>query len=248
MEGDEEPRGQPPAWGFLSLRHSCRVGTSASGPTRGVPRKEWDRVSDRYDRQLWLEHSAVAAALDLANPKPSDRLLDLGTGTGEVLRELATRPTRPLHAVGVDSSAAMLSHVPALPTGWSVREADALALPFPAAAFTIAVASYVLHVLPQEALATAMGELARVLCTGGRVVTVTPVVPARGPMWAIGAASDVLARLAPARFGGLRSLDPRDALQQAGFTVLRGTTVLRGYPSLCVLAELSPSASGASGS
>jgi len=187
----------------------------------------------------------VRAALDLASAGPSDRLLDLGTGTGEVLRQLARRSTRPLYAVGVDTSAAMLAHVPALPSGWTVRKGDALALPFAADEFEVAVASYVLHVLPEGVLATALAELARVLRPGGRLVTVTPVVPTRGLVRAVGVACDIVSRWAPATFGGLRSLDPGGALEQAGFALLCGRTVLRGYPSLCLLARL-PAATGAS--
>ena len=160
-----------------------------------------------------------------------------------ILRELALRSTRPLYAVGVDTSTAMLARVPELPSGWSVCEGDVLALPFAADEFEVAVASYILHVLPEGVLASALAELARVLRPGGRLVTVTPLVPSRGPLRALGAACDVVSRWAPATFGGLHSLDPRRDLERAGFALLRSRTLLRGYPSLCVLAQL-PAASG----
>lgn len=179
----------------------------------------------------------MRVALDLANPAPDDRLLDLGTGTGAVLRALAALPTRPRRAVGVDSSTAMLAQVPALPEGWTLCQADACTLPFGSDAFDVAVASYVLHVLPEAALSAALPELARVISPNGSLVTVTPMVPTRGLLRPVAIASDALARLAPARLGGLRAFDPRSALEGAGFTLIRARASRRGYPSLCVLAR-----------
>lgn len=202
----------------------------------GVPFATWRRLSGSYDRQLWLERAAVRAALDLARPGPDDRLLDLGTGTGEVLRQLAGRARRPMHAVGLDASAGMLARIPALPQGWSVDRGDVTALPYAAETFDVAIASYVLHVLPDGALAPALAEAVRILRPGGRMVTVTPVIPARGMLRPGAVALDALARRAPAWAGGLRALDPRQALTEAGFTLVRTRVLQRGYPSLCVLA------------
>lgn len=179
----------------------------------------------------------MRTALDLARPGPDDRLLDVGTGTGAVLRELAARPIRPRHAVGVDAATAMLDRVPALPRGWTLSQGDARALPFGAGAFDVAVASYLLHVLSKGVVETALSELARVLTPGGRLVTVTPVVPVTGLLRPLAVASDAMARLAPARLGGLRAFDPRPAIEHAGFTLMRARSSNRGYPSLCVLAR-----------
>lgn len=204
----------------------------------GVPPGSWwDRASAQYDRQLWLERSAVNRALDLLAARPDERLLDVGTGTGEVLRQLARRPIRPHEAIGIDASAAMLARVGTLPPGWNARHGDVLSLPFDDSEFQVAVASYVLHVLPPADLPVALTELHRVLRPGGRLVTVTPAIPARGLARAVALGSDAPARGGRSRYAGLRALDPRPALQQAGFRLVRARTSLRGYPSLCVLAE-----------
>lgn len=203
----------------------------------GVPPEAWDRTSAHYNRQLWLERSAVRTALELVDARPDERLLDVGTGTGEVLRQLAGRSARPRAAVGIDISAAMLARVPRLPSGWSARQGNASCLPFDDDAFDIAVASYVLHVLPATDLPVALAQLHRILRPGGRLVTVTPAIPSRGVARAVALASDALARRNPERYGGLRALDPRAALQHAGFRLGRARTSLRGYPSLCVLAQ-----------
>lgn len=196
----------------------------------------WDQVSVHYDRQLWLERGAVRRAVRLLAPRDGERILDVGTGTGEVLRQLARHPGR-LQATGVDQSAAMLAHVPDLPVGWSVGVADARRLPFADGAFDAVIAAYLLHVLPPEDLPEVADELLRVLRPGGRLVTVTPAIPPRGPLRLLGAALDGLAKRRPSRYGGLRALDPRAALEQAGFEITALCWSQRGYLSLCVLAH-----------
>jgi SAM-dependent methyltransferase len=203
----------------------------------GAEPEGWTDPHGRYDRQLWLERAAVSVALDLARPEPLDGFLDLATGTGAVLRELARRPARPRHAVGIDASASMLAQVPPLPHGWTVQRGDAGALPFDAGAFDVSVASYVLHLLPHAQLATALSELARVLRPGGRLVTVTPILPTRGLLRPLALAGDTMARRGRAWAAGLRTLDPQPALERAGFDVIRVRSSKRGYASLCVLAH-----------
>lgn len=198
----------------------------------------WDELSAIYDRQLWLERRAVGEALDLAQPSPTAVLLDAGTGTGAVLRALATRTDRPRFAVGIDASAAMLARVPRLPGEWHLRRADLETLPLDDATFDLALAVYVLQVLGPSTRAGALGELRRVLRPGGRLVTVTPVAPGRAlsrPFWL---ALEGLAGAAPRRFGGFRHLDPRVELLEAGFRLERARTVRTGYYSLCVAARV----------
>ena len=196
----------------------------------------WDQVSGHYDRQLWLERGAVRRAVGLLAPRDGERILDVGTGTGEVLRQLARHPGR-LQATGVDQSAAMLARVPALPVGWSVGVADARWLPFADGAFDAVTASYLLQVMSDADLPGVAGELLRVLRPGGRLVTVTPSIPLRGPLRLLGSMLDGLAKRRPSRYGGLRTLDPRAALEQAGFEIAAVRWSLRGYLSLCILAR-----------
>jgi ubiquinone/menaquinone biosynthesis C-methylase UbiE len=208
------------------------------------PVEVWDRLAAHYDRQLWLERNAIRTALDLAAPQHGDHVLDVGTGTGLVLRELARRRDRPAGVVGLDRSLEMLRRVPKLPHGWEVRHGDGAAMPFGPAEFDIVVAAYVLHLLADETLTGVLAEIARVLRPGGRLVTVTPAVPARGVGRAAAIAAATLARVLPERLGGLRPLDPRSAIEGAGFAVERDMVTARGYPSMCVLAVASGTASG----
>jgi len=214
------------------------------GGAEAQPAEVWDRLAAHYDRQLWLERNAIRTALDLAAPQRGDRVLDFGTGTGLVLRELARRRDHSESVVGLDRSREMLRRVPELPSGWEVRRGDGAEMPFGPAEFDIVVAAYVLHLLAGETLTGVLAEIARVLRPGGRLVTVTPVVPARGVGRAVAIGAAMLARVFPERLGGLRPSDPRKAIEVAGFAVERDVVTARGYPSMCVLAVAGGRASG----
>jgi ubiquinone/menaquinone biosynthesis C-methylase UbiE len=184
-----------------------------------------------YDWQLTLVRPALATAVELAAPDESERLLDVGTGTGGLLRELSRRRGRPAEVVGIDRSASMLAIAAAheLPAGWRLLSGDARRLPFPDRRFDVVTACYLLHLQDQECRARTIAEIARVLREGARVVTVT--VESRRP-----AARAALTRLP--RLSGLRPLDPTDELRAAGLEPLRAEFVRGGWPSLCVLARL----------
>jgi len=119
-------------------------------------------LSRRYDRQLWLERSAVAIAMCLLAPAPHERLLDVGTGTGEVLRQLARRSIVPREVTGIDASEAMLARVGPLHRGWLLRVGDVRALDLPDASFDVLISSYLLQLLAPVELPAALGELRRV--------------------------------------------------------------------------------------
>jgi len=200
------------------------------------PGPTWDAVSRRYDRQLWLERSAVATALCLLAPAVDERLVDVGTGTGEVLRQLARRSIVPREVTGIDASEAMLARVGPLPPGWLLRVGDVRALDQPDASFDVLIASYLLQLLTPVELPAALGELRRVLRPGGRLVTVTPAIPPSGLARPVANALDRLAERQSERYRGLRALNPASSLERAGFRLLRSRWSLRGYPSVCVLA------------
>jgi SAM-dependent methyltransferase len=210
---------------------------SSATPGGEDPALVWDGLSAGYRRQLWLERSAVAEAVTLLSPRADDRCLDVGTGTGEVLRELQRLASVPRTVIGIDASPGMLAQAGTPLPGWSVQLGDVRHLDLPDASFEAASASYVLHLLTAPDLTAALSEIHRVLRPGGRLVTVTPAIPARGIARPLAAALDALARRRPGGYRGLRALDPRLALTRAGFTVERTRWNVRGYPSICVLAK-----------
>jgi ubiquinone/menaquinone biosynthesis C-methylase UbiE len=208
----------------LKSKREVRVGT-------------WSRVARLYDLQLPLERPALDAAIELAGAGREDRLLDVATGTAGLLRRLATRPGRPDRAIGVDASEAMLARAPSLPRSWELQRADARALPFPEASFDVATVCYLLHTLAAPTRQQVLGEVARVLRPGGRLVAVTPAEPRGRVGRAVAGPLIALARRSSGLLAGLRPLDPTDELSRAGFGVRSVRRVGGGYPSVCVLAE-----------
>ncbi len=200
----------------------------------------WGRAARFYDLQLPLERAALDTALDLAAVCPGDRLLDLATGTGALLRVLVARPGPPDVAIGIDSSAEMLAAVPPLPCGWRVQEAEATRLPFADGSFDVVTATYLLHLLEPPERRRAIAEVRRVLRPAGRLVVVTVIAP-RSKL-AAGAFAPIAAgaRWSSGIMSGMQPLDPRPELIDGGFTVQETQRRSRGYPSLVVLAERKP--------
>lgn len=95
---------------------------------------------------------------------PEHVLLDVGGGTGRVAAEAACACRR---VVIADPSAAMTSRVPRIENVEVVR-AYAQALPFPAESFDAVICTDALHHIKD--IEASIGEIARVLKPGGRVV------------------------------------------------------------------------------
>ncbi|GIH06449.1 hypothetical protein Rhe02_45160 [Rhizocola hellebori] len=111
-------------------------------------------------------------AQDVANLAPEKAsILDVGTGPGVLLMELAQRRAD-LRLTGVDLSADMVAVAAKnlAPQGEraTVRVGDVTGLPFPDASFDLIVSSLSLHHWDDPEAAAP--ELARVLRPGGRVV------------------------------------------------------------------------------
>ena len=203
----------------------------------------WDRLAARYGGQERHELAAIDAALALAAPQPTDRLVDLATGTGLLLRRLAAAPVRPREAIGIDRSPGMLARVGELPTGWSTLNADARAVPLPDGWADVVTCAYVLQLLEPADRAAVLAEARRLLAgragPGSRLVVVTTWVDGdhlRGRL--ARAALDRLARARPASAGGMRPLDPSADLQAAGFETTAREVLARGrFPSLVLAAQ-----------
>ncbi|MDQ6818908.1 MAG: class I SAM-dependent methyltransferase [Actinomycetota bacterium] len=195
------------------------------------------RTARLYDSQLALERTALRAALELAAPAADELVLDLGTGTGALLRMLAQRPGRPSRAIGIDASSAMLSHVPTLPEGWRLINADARSVPLGDSSVDVVTCAYLLHVLEEPALRAVLAEIARVLRPRGRAVTVTLLEP-RGLLGGslLAPVQHALCRVLGRRSGWC-DLDPARELVGAGLLVRGRRVCTRGYASLCLLAE-----------
>ena len=124
-------------------------------------------------RGLYVDDELVDARLmEAVRAERVEDLLDIGTGTGRVLEQLADHVTS---AVGVDNAKPMLEIARdkldrAGVSNCQVRFADMYHLPFPADRFDAVTLNMVLH--HAETPAEVLREAARVLKPGGRVIMV----------------------------------------------------------------------------
>jgi len=155
----------------------------APTPTPGAPepaavRAMFDRIAGRYDLLNHLLSAGVDVlwrrrALELVELGPSARVLDLCTGTGELLIEALGRVPR-LSGVGVDLSRGMLARGARKlrARGFAPRAALLAAaaeqLPFRGEVFDAAFVAFGIRNVAEPK--AALRELGRVLRPGGRLV------------------------------------------------------------------------------
>lgn len=130
---------------------------------------EYARLATDYDRRwsFYIE-ATTGATLARLTLRPAERLLDVGCGTGALLRCLA-RSHPAAHLAGVDPVPEMLEIARRkLPAPVELREGWAERLPFDARKFDVVVSCNVFHYVqnPIEALR----EMDRVLRPGGRLI------------------------------------------------------------------------------
>jgi demethylmenaquinone methyltransferase/2-methoxy-6-polyprenyl-1,4-benzoquinol methylase len=199
-------------------------------------REMFGRIVPRYDvvnrlmsfgmDRYWRRVAARAA-------KPAGRrVLDLGTGTGDLALEL--RRLGASHVVGADFTAPMLRGAQAKVAVSAERGdatypswvlADGLQLPFRDATFDAITNAFVLRNLAD--LRAGLVEMARVLRGGGRLVCLDMTQPPRGPF---GAAYRLYFNHLMPPLAGVLSGD------RAAYRYLPNS--LRGFPSAPALAQM----------
>lgn len=123
----------------------------------------FDRAAEYYDRTRALPDDLMDVLVTrLAAELPAGRCLEVGVGTGRIALPLVERG---VHVVGVDISAEMLRKLAAKAPSMPIAIADATRLPFARGVFGSAIASHVLHLIPEWR--TAVDEVMRVVAPGG---------------------------------------------------------------------------------
>ena len=145
---------------------------------RRYVRQLFATIADRYDfitgfLSYGQDRRWKQRLIRLAGLQPSDRLLDLACGTGDILFAAAPYVQRP---VGLDLTHRMLQLAkrraadrnPAK-AGLHLVTGDMLALPFPDGSFTVVTVGYGLRNVPD--LQRSLREIRRVLAPKGRVLS-----------------------------------------------------------------------------
>jgi putative AdoMet-dependent methyltransferase len=147
----------------------------------------WDKAGD-YDRwtaaEEGLYYERYNDLLDLVvircRVRYADRVLDIGTGTGELARRFVQN--RGCRVVGLDPSPAMVDEArrKAAEAGWgdvafTVVESPFLEIPYPDGAFAAVASSQAFHHLHERHKPAAVIEMVRVLGSGGRLAIGDPM-------------------------------------------------------------------------
>lgn len=152
--------------GRLAQVQAARAASASAYFARNAAR--WDDMRSLHAAEAEVE-AAIAA---LAGPGPFGRMVDLGTGTGRMLRLLGPRAGC---ALGLDLSQQMLNVARAQTTasgltGCELRHGDILATGLPDGWADLVVVHQVLHYLSEPA--AAVMEAARLVARGGRLLVI----------------------------------------------------------------------------
>ncbi|NLX12728.1 MAG: ubiquinone/menaquinone biosynthesis methyltransferase [Phycisphaerales bacterium] len=137
-------------------------------------RRMFDAIAPTYERvnawaslgqdRVWRREMVRLAAV-----RPDDVLLDVASGTGDVLRAFSVADTRPAQLIGLDFSHAMLLRAARGPLAHCLFcQADALAIPLPEQSVSIVTCAFGIRNF--QDLGAGFREMQRVLRPGGRVV------------------------------------------------------------------------------
>jgi ubiquinone/menaquinone biosynthesis C-methylase UbiE len=138
-------------------------------------RRSWGRRVDTWREQVFASpafRKILEALLMAAEPRPDDRVVDLGAGTGFVTLPLAERVK---DVLAVDISSEMLADLKKRLserglTNVTTQVADISELDLPEQSYSLVVSSYTLHHLRDDQKAAVIGNARRWLRSGGRLV------------------------------------------------------------------------------
>ncbi|MPZ29098.1 MAG: methyltransferase domain-containing protein [Micromonosporaceae bacterium] len=141
-------------------------------------------MATRYDRDIRLfEKLQFGGGREWVCSRATGRVLEVAVGTG---RNLGLYPPG-VTVTGLDLSPAMLAvarrRAAELGRPVELREGDAQALPFREHSFDTVVCTLSLCAIPDHA--TAIGEMARVLRPGGRLLLLDHIGSRWWPVWAV---------------------------------------------------------------
>lgn len=138
----------------------------------------WARFYDSCVTLLTLGRAPAMReeAADLAAIQPGESVLEVGCGTGELMRRARARAGSTGLVCGIDPSAEMIGVARAkadrAKLGIDYRVAAIEALPFADRTFDVVLSSLMMHHLPNDLKALGLAEVRRVLRPGGRLLIV----------------------------------------------------------------------------
>ena len=177
--------------------------------------EEYSRLAEEYDSKWsFYVESTTRETIERLGLRATERLLDVGCGTGALLQRLSeTHPVE--HLSGVDPVPEMLGIArQRLSPAIDLREGWAERLPFAAERFDVVVSCNMFHYI-REPLA-ALKEMKRVLRPDGRLV----ITDWCDDFWACRVCDLYLRLFSPAHFKTYRERECVALLENAGLPIL----------------------------
>lgn len=132
-------------------------------------------IAGSYDlnnrlHSFWQDQAWRRAAVRLVQPRPSDRVLDVACGTGDLTLAFARSKPAPAAVTGLDFTPQMLdvARCKSTPKEATFLEGDAMSLPFADGSFDVLSIAFGIRNVSDPA--RALREFRRVLAPGGRLV------------------------------------------------------------------------------
>jgi Trans-aconitate methyltransferase len=129
-----------------------------------TPTNEWD--GSDYDATCEFVHEEATDLVDILDPQPGERVLDLGCGTGHLTDAIRERGAT---AVGIDSAESMIAEAREQHPECKFVHADARAHE-PEQAFDAVFSNAALHWIPDDDQDAVLDTVADALEPGGRFV------------------------------------------------------------------------------
>jgi ubiquinone/menaquinone biosynthesis C-methylase UbiE len=144
----------------------------------GTARQTYDRLSRWYDWFASSEEVFARRAVDALAPRPGERILEIGCGTGKALVDLTCRAGSSGRVIGVDLSMGMARQSAARArlygkNGISLCQGDGIALPLAAACIDALLMAFTLELFPPVEITAVLSECQRVLRPGGRLAALS---------------------------------------------------------------------------
>ena len=185
----------------------------------------FDRLAHSYDQVIPFFAEFAAQLLDVVDPSPGTRLLDIGSGRGAIAAAAAARGCA---VTAVDAAPRMVSLLAAAHPEIDVRLMDIHQLDLPDSSYDLATGGFVIHLVDNPV--QVLTELHRVLRPGATVALTTPGPCEDHGRW------DVFNRIgsefAPraTALPRLDNLDVPPSLRAAGFADVRSVDIAVHLP------------------
>jgi ubiquinone/menaquinone biosynthesis C-methylase UbiE len=202
-------------------------------------RRVYDTLSKMYD--FWgilTESRARKRAIELAEIKNNEKILEVAVGTGLAFYEIVKRNPDGMN-VGIDISEGMLNKAKKRMSklrsaNYELKIASAFSIPYPDATFDLIINNYMFDLIPFDEMDKILNEFKRVLKDNARLV----IVNMTEGKTLLSRIYELIYKFSPRLLGGCRGIMMKEHVASAGFRVIISEYIQQMlFPSEVILAK-----------